>query len=120
LPFSLSKNKNIFFFPFPQIRYIPFLVMNATATPTTLPAPCRVQISKTVYQATAKPWENAPGSYFWELVAIKGTKQVKSLFPDFSENYSGGMMTLYSKQNGMRGPGLPKLVTPIFFQGPQA
>ena len=99
--------------------------MSNTATAAQLPAPCRVQIGKTVYTATAQAWEGsaqypAPGPYFWELVAVKGPKTPKSLFPDFSGNYSSGTMTLYSRANGRSGCGLPKLVEPLFFTGPQA
>lgn len=87
-----------------------------------LPAPCRVQIGKTLYDATPKPWEGeeAPGAFYWVIVARKGPKQEKSLFPDFSGNYSAGTCTLWSKANGMRrGCGLPKLVKPVFFTGPE-
>jgi hypothetical protein len=77
-------------------------------------------IGKTTYQATAQTWKDGCGPYYWSIVAIKGPKQEKSLFPDFSENYQDGTMTLYSRQNGMRGCGLPKLVKPVFFTGPQA
>lgn len=96
--------------------------MSNTETAATLPAPCRVQIGKTVYNATAKPWDapNAPGPYFWDLVAIKGPKTPKSLFPDFSDNYAGRFMTLYSAANGRSGCGLPKLVEAKFFTGPQS
>lgn len=98
--------------------------MTDQATPAALPAPCRVQIGKTVYTATATPWEGlpgypAPGPFFWVLVATKGPRQSKTLFPDWSKNYREGTTTLYSRQNGLSGHGLPKLVQTTFFTGPQ-
>lgn len=98
--------------------------MSNQATAAQLPAPCRVQIGKTVYNATAQAWEGsaqypAPGPYFWELVATRGPKTPKSLFPDFSDNYGGKLMTLYSAPNGSSRCGLPKLVEAKFFTGPK-
>jgi hypothetical protein len=95
------------------------------SNPAKLPAPCRVQIGKTVYNATAQAWEGsaeypAPGPYFWELVATKGCKQPKNLFPDFRGNYEPQTFTLYSAQTGSRRVGLPKLVKATIFNGPQA
>ena len=99
--------------------------MSNQQQPAALPAPCRLQIGKTVYEATAQAWEGsaqhpAPGPYFWQLVATSGCKQPKSLFPDFRGNYPSGTFTLYSAPNGSRRPGLPKLVQVKFFTGPQA
>lgn len=93
----------------------------SNATAAALPVPCRMQIGKTIYQATAKEWEGGSGPFYWVLVAVKGSKQEKSLFPDFGGSYSAGTFTLWSKPNGMRsGCGLPKLVKPLIFTGPQA
>lgn len=99
--------------------------MSNEATAAQLPAPSRVQIGKTIYNATPQAWEGsaeypAPGPFFWVLVAIKGNKQEKSLFPDWSGNYSAGTFTLYSAPAGSRRCGLPKLVQAKFFTGPQA
>ena len=103
---------------------ISFPVMSNQAT-AALPAPCRIQIGKTIYNATAQAWEGsaeypAPGPWFWVLVATKGAKQEKNLFPDWSGNYSAGTFTLYSAPAGSKRCGLPKLVQATIFNGPQA
>jgi len=65
----------------------------------------RVLIGKTVYEATKIPHIAGPA---WKLVAVKGSKQEKSLF----YSPSSGDFTLWSRRNGIGGCGMPKPVNP--------